>query len=80
MDIHGISMDMYEYTTYIPRILVRTAYTWHIPGIYQAYTENRGSTCWRMTMRDGKAASTLLLLGVLPEAADTCHHFIGKDT
>ena len=37
VDIRGISMDIYEYTTYIPCILVRTAYTWytrHIPGIY----------------------------------------------
>ena len=34
----------------------------------------------RITKRDGKAASTLRLLGVFPEAADTCHNFIGKDT
>ncbi len=35
-----------------------------------------------VTKRDGpgKAASTLRLLGVFPEAADTCHNFIGKDT
>ncbi len=39
-------MDIYEYTMYLPCILVRTAYTWHIPGIYQAYTENWGSR-WR---------------------------------
>ncbi len=33
MDIHGISKD----------IPLRSTYTWYIPGIYQAYTGNRGS-------------------------------------
>ncbi len=56
VDIPGISMeipcistmlDIHGSTTYIPCILVRTAYTWNIRGIYQAYTENWGSrfTC-----------------------------------
>jgi hypothetical protein len=40
----GYPWYIHRYTTYyIPCILVRTAYTWHIQGIYHAYTENRGS-------------------------------------
>ncbi len=39
-----------------------------------------GLTFATITKRDGKAASTLRLLGVFPEAADTCYNFIGKDS
>ncbi len=45
MYIHSVGYPWYvhAYTTYIPCILVRTAYTWNIRSIYQAYTENQGS-------------------------------------
>ncbi len=46
MYIHDIGYTMYihGYTTYyIPGILVTFPYAWDIHGIYQAYTENRGS-------------------------------------
>jgi hypothetical protein len=36
MDIHCVSIAIYGYTTYIPCILVRTAYTW----LYVAYTRH----------------------------------------
>jgi hypothetical protein len=45
--IHTIGYTMYihGYTMYIPDILVTFQYVWDIHGIYQAYTENRGSRC-----------------------------------
>ncbi len=47
MYIHDVGYTWYihGYTTYIPCILVRTAYAWNICGTYQAYTENRCSRC-----------------------------------
>jgi hypothetical protein len=54
MYIHDIGYTMYihGYTMYIPDILVTfqyvcqwDQYVWDIHGIYQAYTENRGSRC-----------------------------------
>ena len=48
MDIHGISKYIpciYHVCVamYIPCICRTSTYTWYIPGIFQAYTENRGS-------------------------------------
>jgi hypothetical protein len=55
MHIHGISLDtmyihvigytmyIHGYTMYIPDILVTFQYVRDIHGIYQVYTENRGS-------------------------------------
>ncbi len=51
MYIHGYTMDILGgytwyiqgYTMYIPCICRTSTYTWYIPGIFQAYTENRGS-------------------------------------
>jgi hypothetical protein len=39
----GYTWYILGYTMYIPCISLRFTYTWYIPGIYQAYTENRGS-------------------------------------
>ncbi len=41
--IYGISKG---YTMYIPCIYRTSTYTWYIPGIFQAYTENKGSRWW----------------------------------
>ncbi len=41
MDIHGISMDI----SGIFHVYLSGHHTWNIPGIYQAFPENRGSRC-----------------------------------
>ncbi len=64
--IHDIGYTWYihGYFTYIPGILVRTAYSWDIHGIYQAYTENRDSR-WNQH----KLVSLFSQLGGQPAAA-----------
>jgi hypothetical protein len=83
MDIHGISKNIQGYTMYIqsdgytwynqgfsrhiPGIWGRTTYAWYIPGIFQAYTENRGSRCSLATPASlSPTQEPLLLSSLLP--------------
>ncbi len=40
----GYTWYVQEYTMYIPCIYRTSTYMWYIPGIFQAYTENQGSS------------------------------------